>query len=107
MLFYRMGFGSTRAEARQLVSHKAIAVNGQVVNIPSFQVKAGDVVSIREKAKKQVRIQEALSLATQVGLPGWVAVDANKLEGVFKNMPDRAELTGDINEQLVVEFYSK
>ena len=104
---YRMGFGSTRAEARQLVSHKAIAVNGQVVNIPSFQVKAGDVVSIREKAKKQVRIQEALSLATQVGLPGWVAVDANKLEGVFKNMPDRAELTGDINEQLVVEFYSK
>lgn len=104
---YRMGFGSTRAEARQLVSHKAIAVNGQVVNIPSFQVKVGDVVSIREKAKKQVRIQEALSLATQVGLPGWVAVDANKLEGVFKNMPDRAELTGDINEQLVVEFYSK
>ena len=104
---YRMGFGSTRAEARQLVSHKAIAVNGQVVNIPSFQVKVGDVVSIREKAKKQVRIQEALSLATQIGLPGWVAVDANKLEGVFKNMPDRAELTGDINEQLVVEFYSK
>ena len=104
---YRMGFGSTRAEARQLVSHKAIAVNVQVVNIPSFQVQAGDVVSIREKAKKQVRIQEALSLATQVGLPGWVAVDANKLEGIFKNMPDRAELTGDINEQLVVEFYSK
>ncbi|HHK5604822.1 TPA: 30S ribosomal protein S4 [Neisseria polysaccharea] len=104
---YRMGFGSTRAEARQLVSHKAIAVNGQVVNIPSFQVKAGDVVSVREKAKKQVRIQEALGLATQIGLPGWVSVDADKLEGVFKNMPDRSELTGDINEQLVVEFYSK
>ena len=104
---YRMGFGSTRAEARQLVSHKAITVNGQVVNIPSFQVKAGDVVAIREKAKKQVRIQEALSLATQIGLPSWVSVDADKLEGVFKNMPDRSELTGDINEQLVVEFYSK
>lgn len=104
---YRMGFGSTRAEARQLVSHKAIAVNGQVVNIPSFQVKAGDVVAVREKAKKQVRIQEALGLAIQIGLPSWVAVDADKLEGVFKNMPDRSELTGDINEQLVVEFYSK
>ncbi|MGN6925948.1 30S ribosomal protein S4, partial [Neisseria sp. P0017.S006] len=84
---YRMGFGSTRAEARQLVSHKAIVVNGQVVNIPSFQVKAGDVVAVREKAKKQVRIQEALSLATQIGLPSWVSVDADKLEGVFKNMP--------------------
>ena len=104
---YRMGFGSTRAEARQLVSHKAIVVNGQVVNIPSFQVKAGDVVAVREKAKKQVRIQEALSLATQIGLPSWVSVDADKLEGVFKNMPDRSELSGDINEQLVVEFYSK
>ena len=104
---YRMGYGSTRAEARQLVSHKAITVNGQVVNIPSFQVKSGDVVAVREKAKKQVRIQEAMGLATQIGLPGWVSVDAGKLEGVFKNMPDRAELTGDINEQLVVEFYSK
>ena len=104
---YRMGFGSTRAEARQLVSHKAIVINGQVVNIPSFQVKAGDVVAVREKAKKQVRIQEALSLATQIGLPSWVSVDADKLEGVFKNMPDRSELSGDINEQLVVEFYSK
>ncbi|QEY26966.1 30S ribosomal protein S4 [Neisseria zalophi] len=104
---YRMGFGSTRAEARQLVSHKAITVNGQVVNIPSFQVKVGDVVAIREKAKKQVRIQEALGLATQIGLPSWVSVDVNKMEGTFKNVPDRSELTGDINEQLVVEFYSK
>lgn len=104
---YRMGFGSTRAEARQLVSHKAIAVNGQVVNIPSFQVKAGDVVSVREKAKKQVRIQESMGLATQIGLPSWVSVEAEKLEGVYKNMPDRTELSGDINEQLVVEFYSK
>lgn len=104
---YRMGFGSTRAESRQLVSHKAITVNGQVVNIPSYQVKAGDVVAIHDKAKKQVRIQEALNLATQIGLPSWVSVDAAKLEGIFKTVPDRSELYGDINEQLVVEFYSK
>lgn len=104
---FRMGFGSTRAEARQLVSHKAITVNGQVVNIPSYQVKSGDVVAIREKAKKQVRIQEALALATQIGLPSWVSIDAQKLEGTFKNVPDRSELSADIKEQLVVEFYSK
>lgn len=104
---YRMGFGSTRAEARQLVSHKSILVNGQVVNIPSFQVKVGDVISVREKAKKQVRIQEALQLAAQVGLPSWVSVDIDKQEGVFRNVPDRADLYSDINEQLVVEFYSK
>lgn len=104
---YRMGFASTRAEARQLVAHKALMVNGQVVNIPSFRVKAGDVITIREKAKKQVRIQEALALAAQIGLPNWVAVDTSKLEGTFKNVPERAELYGDINEQLVVEFYSK
>ncbi|MFC2433031.1 MAG: 30S ribosomal protein S4, partial [Neisseria subflava] len=106
-VIYRMGFGSTRAEARQLVSHKAVTVNGQVVNIPSYQVKAGDVVAVREKAKKQVRIQEALGLAAQIGFPGWVSVDTAKMEGIFKNMPDRSELSGDINEQLVVEFYSK
>ena len=104
---FRMGFGSTRAEARQLVSHKAITVNGQVVNIPSYQVKAGDVVAVREKAKKQVRIQEALALATQIGLPSWVNIDAQKLEGTFKNVPDRSELSADIKEQLVVEFDSK
>ena len=104
---YRMGFGSTRAEARQLVAHKAITVNEQVVNIPSFSVRAGDVVAIREKAKKQTRIQEALNLATQIGLPSWVSVDANKMEGTYKNVPDRVELYSDINEQLVVEFYSK
>ena len=104
---YRMGFGSTRAEARQLVAHKAITVNGQVVNIPSFSVRAGDVVAIREKAKKQTRIQEALNLATQSGLPRWGSVDANKMEGTYKNVPDRVELYSDINEQLVVEFYSK
>lgn len=104
---YRMGFGSTRSEARQLVSHKALTVNGIVVNIPSYQVKPGDVVAVREKAKKQVRIQEALSLATQIGLPEWVSVDETKLEGIYKALPERSELSGDINEQLVVEFYSK
>ena len=104
---YRMGFGSTRAEARQLVSHKAITVNGVVVNIPSYQVKAGDVVAVREKAKKQVRIQEGPALAEQIGFPAWVAVDTKKMEGVFKTAPERSELSSDINEQLVVEFYSK
>lgn len=104
---YRMGFGSTRAEARQLVSHKAITVNSVVVNIPSYQVKAGDVVAVREKAKKQVRIQEGLALAEQIGFPAWVAVDTKKMEGVFKTAPERSELSSDINEQLVVEFYSK
>ena len=104
---YRMGYGSTRAESRQLVSHKAIVVNGEVVNIPSYQVKAGDVVSVREKSKKQVRIAESLALAEQIGFPGWVSVDPKKMEGTFKNAPERSELSSDINEQLVVEFYSK
>ncbi|RTL10560.1 MAG: 30S ribosomal protein S4 [Neisseriaceae bacterium] len=104
---YRMGFGSTRAEARQLVSHKAIIVNGKPVNIPSFQVKAGDVVAISEKAKKQVRIQEAVSLAEQGGFPAWVEVNSKKLEGTYKSAPERSELSSDVNEQLVVEFYSK
>ena len=102
-----MGFGSTRAEARQLVSHKAITVNGKPVNIPSFQVKAGDVVAISEKAKKQVRIQEAVSLAEQGGFPAWVEVNSKKLEGTYKSAPERSELSSDVNEQLVVEFYSK
>ncbi len=104
---YRMGFGSTRAEARQLVSHKAFTVNGEVVNIASFQVKAGDVVAVREKSKKQARIIEALSLAEQTGLPSWVSVDSKKMEGTFKNMPDRSELTADVNESLIVELYSR
>lgn len=104
---YRMGFGSTRAEARQLVSHKAITVNGIVANIPSQQVKAGDVVAIREKAKKQARIVEALSLAEQGGMPSWVAVDAKKFEGTFKQVPERADIAGDINESLIVELYSR
>lgn len=104
---YRMGFGSTRAEARQLVGHKTVLVNGMSVNIPSYQVKPSDVVSIREKSKKQVRIQEALSLAENLGFPAWVSVDPKKMEGVFRSMPERSELSSDINEQLVVEFYSK
>jgi small subunit ribosomal protein S4 len=104
---YRMGFGSTRAEARQLVSHKAFTVNGDVVNIASFQVKAGDVVAVREKAKKQARIVEALSLAEQSGMPSWVAVDAKKMEGTFKSMPDRTEIANDVNESLIVELYSR
>jgi small subunit ribosomal protein S4 len=104
---FRMGFGSTRAEARQLVSHKAITVNGKAVNIPSYLVKSGDVVAVAEKAQKQVRIQEAVSLAEQAGFPAWVEVNAKKLEGTFKSAPERADLSSDINEQLVVEFYSK
>ena len=104
---YRMGFGSTRAEGRQLVSHKAFTVNGTVVNIASYQVKPGDVVAVREKAKKQVRIVEALSLAEQIGLPTWVAVDAKKMEGIFKSSPERNEIANDVNESLIVELYSR
>lgn len=104
---YRMGFGSTRAEARQLVSHKALTVNGQVVNIASYSVKAGDVVAVREKAKKQVRIAEALSLAESNGFPSWVSVDSKKLEGTFKSAPDRSEIAADVNESLIVELYSR
>ena len=104
---YRMGFGSTRAEARQLVSHKAITVNGQSVNIPSYLVKAGDVVAVREKSKAQNRIVEALQLAQQVGLPAWVEMDLSKSQGVFKKAPDRDEFGADINESLIVELYSR
>jgi small subunit ribosomal protein S4 len=104
---YRMGFGSTRAEARQLVSHKAITVNGQSVNIPSYMVKTGDVIAVREKSKKQNRIVEALQLAQQLGLPGWVDVSVDKAEGTFKKTPDRDEFGSDINESLIVELYSR
>ena len=104
---YRMGFGSTRAEARQLVSHKAILVNGVALNVPSAQIKSGDVVAIREKSKKQVRIAESLTLAEQSGFPTWVAVDTKKMEGTFKQAPDRADIAGDINESLIVELYSR
>jgi small subunit ribosomal protein S4 len=104
---YRMGFGSTRAESRQLVSHKAILVNGTVVNVPSFKVAANDVVSIREKAKNQARIKAALEVATQRELPTWVVVDNSKLEGTFNRLPERSDLSADINEHLIVELYSK
>lgn len=104
---YRMGFGVTRAEARQLVSHKAVLVNGKSVNIPSYQVSADDVISIRERAKKQVRIADSLAIAEQLGFPEWVEVDSKKMEGRFKAVPERADLPADINESLVVELYSK
>ena len=104
---YRMGFGATRAESRQLVSHKSVMVNGRCVNIPSYQVGLADVVTIREKARKQQRIQDSLALTEQYGFPGWVEVSADKMEGVFKSLPVREDLPPDINEQLVVELYSK
>ncbi|MBE0361952.1 small subunit ribosomal protein S4 [Pseudoalteromonas ulvae UL12] len=104
---YRMGFASTRAEARQLVSHKSVMVNGIVVNIPSYRITADDVVVIREKAKKQARIVAALELAEQREKPTWVEVDGSKMEGVFKRLPERSDLSADINEQLIVELYSK
>ena len=104
---YRMGYGSTRAEARQLVSHKSITVNGEVVNIASFLVKAGDAVSVREKARKQLRIADSIKLAEGQGMPAWVQVDAAKMEGVFKKTPDRDEFGADIKEALIVELYSR
>ena len=104
---YRMGFGSTRAEARQLVSHQGLTVNGKVVNIASYSVKAGDVIAVREKAKKQLRVQDAVKLAESVGMPAWVKVDATKLEGVFTKAPDRDEFGAEINESLIVELYSR
>ena len=107
-IVYRMGFAVTRAQARQLVSHKAIMVNGKCVNLPSYQVKAGDEVAIAERAKKQLRIQEALNLSQEMDLtPGWIEVDAKKMSGVLKTAPDRADLPSDINENLIVELYSK
>lgn len=104
---FRMGFASTRAEARQLVSHKAIQVNGQSVNIPSFLVKSGDVVAVREKSRNQNRVKEALELAKQIGFPAWVDVATDKAEGTFKKVPDRDEFGSDINESLIVELYSR
>ncbi|GAB1383813.1 MAG TPA: 30S ribosomal protein S4 [Ottowia sp.] len=104
---YRMGFGSTRAEARQLVSHKAVTINGQPVNIPSYLVQTGDVIAVREKSKKQTRVQEALQLAGQLGFPAWVEVSVDKVEGTFKKTPDRDEFGADINESLIVELYSR
>ncbi|MFD1008190.1 30S ribosomal protein S4 [Oceanisphaera ostreae] len=104
---YRIGFGSTRAESRQLISHKAILVNGKVVNIPSFQVSPEDVISIREKAKKQARIKAALEVSGQREKPTWVEVDVTNMQGVYKRLPERSDLSAEINEQLIVELYSK
>lgn len=104
---YRMGFAATRAEARQLVSHKAILINDGLTNIPSYMVQPGDVVSIREKAKKQQRIIDALTVAEQYGFPAWLEVDSKIMKGTFKSLPERSELGSEINEQLVVELYSK
>ena len=104
---YRMGLGSTRAEARQLVSHCSITVNGKVLNVASALVKAGDVVGVTEKGKGQLRIQDALQHAEKVGFPSWVEVDVKKMTGTFKGAPDRSEFGQDINESLVVELYSK
>lgn len=104
---YRMGYASTRAEARQLVSHKSIVVNDQLINIPSYQVAPGDTVKIREKSKTQQRIKDSLVVAEQYGFPAWVQVDPKSMSGVFSSVPDRADLGSEINEQLVVELYSK
>jgi small subunit ribosomal protein S4 len=104
---YRAGFGATRAEARQLVNHKCITVNNTVVNIASYRVSPNDVVAVREKAKKQTRIADSLNMARQKGIVDWITLDENKLEAVFKNVPERSDLAPDINEQLVVELYSK
>ena len=104
---YRMGFGSTRAEARQLVSHKGITVNGGVVNISSYLVKAGDAIAVREKSKKQLRVTDSVKLAESIGLPDWVKVDTTKLEGVFTKTPDRDQFGAEIKEALIVELYSR
>lgn len=104
---YRMGFGVSRTEARQLVRHNGISVNGQKVNIPSYQVKAGDVISVAEHAKNQLRIKSSSEFAEQRGFAEWLDVDAKKMEGVFKSVPERSELPAEIQEQLVVELYSK
>lgn len=106
-IVYRMGFAATRKEARQLITHKAIMINGKNVNIPSYQVVPGEIVSIRERAREQVRVLDALKQAEDKGWVEWMEVDAKKMEGVYKRVPDRDELPSDINEQLVVELYSK
>jgi len=104
---YRMGFGSTRAEARQLVTHRALMVNGKVVNVPSALVRAGDIVAVKEAARTQLRVVDALQLAEKIGFPSWVDVDVKKMAGTFKGAPERSEFGQDINESLVVELYSK
>ena len=106
-VIYRMGFGSTRAEARQLVSHRSVLVNGRCINIPSYLVDPGDVIAITENAKKQLRIQGALALSAQRAPVGWVEVNPDRMEGTFKAFPEREELPAEINENLIVELYSK
>jgi small subunit ribosomal protein S4 len=104
---YRMGFAVTRSEARQLVSHCAVTVNGETVNVPSYQCKGGEVITLREKAQKQARVQQALQIRGQMGFPDWVEVDEKKFSGVLKSLPERGDILPDINESLVVELYSK
>jgi len=104
---YRMGFGSTRAESRQLVSHKCILVNGEVVNIASYKIKSGDTVSVREKSKKQIRVISSMGLAEQYGFVDWIDVNAKDLSGTFSRLPERSDLPAEINEHLIVELYSK
>ncbi len=105
---YRMGFAITRPSARQLVSHRGVTVNGKPVNLPSYQVKAGDAIALSERAQKQLRVQESLTVFAQMDLsPAWVEVDSKNFAGVFKTVPDRADLPADINEALIVELYSK
>ena len=104
---YRMGLASTRAEARQLVSHRAIKVNGITLDVPSAFVKPNDVVSVREGARTQARIQDALNLAEQNGFPSWVSIDKTKMEGILKSLPERSDIAADINESLIVELYSR
>lgn len=105
---YRMGFAVTRPQARQMVSHCNVQVNGKTVNLPSYQVKAGDVISLTENAQKHLVVQEALDVSQKMGLvPGWMEVDAKKFSGVFKAAPERSDLPSDINEALIVELYSK
>ena len=104
---YRMGFGASRTEARQLVRHNAITLNGRKMNIPSHQVKPGDVIAVADKAREQLRIKGAVEVTEQRGFVEWVDVDAKKLQGTYKHLPERSELPSDINEHLVVELYSK
>jgi len=106
-MVYRMGFAVTRAEARQLVSHKTITVNNNVVNIPSYQVSVNDEIQIKDKAKSQLRIKNAMNIATQLGIAEWLQVDEKKFSGIVKSIPDREDILPDINENLIVEFYSK
>jgi small subunit ribosomal protein S4 len=106
-LVHRMGFGISRTESRQLIRHNAILVNGKRVNIPSYEVSVGDVISVAEKSKQQIRIKSSMELAQQRGIPEWLDVDSTKFQGVLKQIPDRSDLSPDIQEQLVVELYSK